>query len=303
MNLNPQTLEKIERNLMEISQEWGAVKQLPEAVSAIRRDVDAIRRGRLNGSQSGPRVKGQISDEGAANLGAHWLMNLERNGKLLAVCSDDGLRQKLMTEARSVLGIQQRWTGQTTSEFPLPSTYSAEIQILAAEYGVVRNEMTKFPLGIGTAKPPRHKTGMTFGSIEMSAIFLEKNPAFEFATLEPHKVGGIVITPRELDWGSIVSIGQYLAKLAAIEFARVEDYWGFLADGSATYESVKGVCDIAADNSKVTTMGAGNTAPADATVANFRSLFGLVNSRVLSTGKWYLNAAFPFPGYMRHYPN
>jgi hypothetical protein len=84
----------------------------------------------------------------------------------------------------------------------------------------------------------------------MSAAFAEKSPTVTFASLESHKIGGIVRLPREIDEQSIVAMGQFLARYGAVEFARVEDTWGFLADGSATYESVKGVVQVARDNAK-----------------------------------------------------
>jgi hypothetical protein len=51
-----------------------------------------------------------------------------------------------------------------------------------------------------------------------------------------------------IDEQSVVSMGQFLARYGAVEFARAEDTWGFLADGSGTYEVVKGVVQIARDN-------------------------------------------------------
>jgi hypothetical protein len=56
------------------------------------------------------------------------------------------------------------------------------------------------------------------------------SPQFTFASLESHKAGGIVRLPREIDEQSIVPLGQFLARYGAIEFARLEDRWGFLSD-------------------------------------------------------------------------
>ena len=47
--------------------------------------------------------------------------------------------------------------------------------------------------------------------------------------------------PREIDEQSIVTMGQFLARYGAVEFARAEDTWGFLSDGTGGYENVKGV--------------------------------------------------------------
>ena len=107
--------------------------------------------------------------------------------------------------------------------------------------------MFPYPIGMGTARPARMGTRPAFGSIAMSAAFTELAPTITFASLESHKIGGIVRLPREIDEQSIVAMGQFLARYGAVEFARAEDTWGFLADGSGTYESVKGVVKIARD--------------------------------------------------------
>src|SRR5437899_5452720 len=109
--------------------------------------------------------------------------------------------------------------------------------------------MAPYPIGMGTSRPARMGTRPAFGSIAMSAAISEKSPTLTFASLESHKIGGIVRLPREIDEQSIVSMGQFLASYGAIEFARAEDQWGFLADGTSTYENVKGIVQTARDNS------------------------------------------------------
>jgi len=44
--------------------------------------------------------------------------------------------------------------------------------------------------------------------------FVEKSPTLTFASLESHKIGGIVRLPREIDEQSIVAMGQFLARTA-----------------------------------------------------------------------------------------
>src|SRR5437763_3011639 len=106
----------------------------------------------------------------------------------------------------------------------------------------------------------------------MSAAFPEKSPTITFASLESHKIGGIVRVPREIDEQSVVAMGQFLARYGAIQFARAEDQWGFLADGSGTFESVKGVVQIARDNAKTVSLAATKTKPRDATLAALPTL-------------------------------
>src|SRR5205823_8092633 len=118
-----------------------------------------------------------------------------------------------------------------------------------------------------TSRPARMGTRPAFGSIAMSAAFTEKSPTISFASLESHKIGGIVRLPREIDEQSVVAMGQFLARYGAVEFARTEDTWGFLADGSGTYDSVKGIVQTARDNGKTVTLASAKTKPSDATLA------------------------------------
>ena len=236
------------------------------------------------------RPKGKISDEAAEQLAARFLLHAEKSGKTSDIIPDGILRAKLLGDAKRLLGVEHLdQKALSTAEIPLPTHYYGEIMELIAEYGVVAQAMTSWPLSGGVDKPPRSKTGFEFGSIAMSAQFTEKNAEIEFASLESHKIGGIIYTPREIREQSIVALGQYLAKMAAVRFAWAEDKWGFLADGSNTYESVKGVCKICSDNALVKTLGAGKTAPSDAIYTDFRALLGLVNSRARGNGVWYLN--------------
>ena len=123
----------------------------------------------------------------------------------------------------------------------------------------------------------------------MSAPLPQVSPNITFASLESHKLGGIVNLPREIEEGSIVAMGQFLAKYGAVEFARAEDTWGLLADGSATYEQIRGVCQICTDNGKVVQLGASKTAPSDATLADFRALRPLCATPVLNSGAYFIN--------------
>ena len=100
--------------------------------------------------------------------------------------------------------------------------------------------------------------------------------------------------PRELDEQSIVHLGQFLARYGAVEFARAEDLWGFLADGTTTYESVKGIVQTARDNAKTVALASGKTKPSDATLDDFRSLRSKVNKAALNgrLSAYYLDSTW-----------
>src|ERR1044071_5709825 len=190
-------------------------------------------------------------------------------------------RDALIDFACNTLNLTTR-AALNTTDIPLPTEYGGEIRELISEFGVVRQRMAPYPIGMGTSRPARLGTRPAFGSIAMSAAFTEKSPTVTFASLESHKIGGIVRLPREIDEQSIVLMGQFLARYGRLEFARAEDTWGFLADGGGSYESVKGIVQIARDNTKTVVLAATKTKPSDATLDDFRTLRTKVNKAALS---------------------
>lgn len=276
----------------ELEQMPKDVQALQTEVQTLQKEVQSLRRSRLQGMAGGVRPHGKISDDAARELAAAFIIQCARHGALEAWCPESSKRDFLINEARQVAGITTR-AAITTSDVPLPVGYSGQLIELIAEFGVARNEMMLFPMSGGTNKPPRMGTRPAFGSIAMSAALTQLSPTITFAALESHKIGGVVILPREIDDQSIVPMGQFLARYGAVEFARAEDTWAFLADGSATYEQVKGVCQIASENSKVNTLAAGKTAPSDAALDDLRAMRLLVSTACLSRGgKYYLNATW-----------
>src|SRR6185295_2734503 len=270
------------------------VKTLQEENSRLSQDLTAVRRSlRTRHSAPPPRYPGHVSDECARKLAAVFIHHCERSGKLEALSSFPAQRDSLVAFARDSLGLTTR-SALTTSDIPLPTEYGGEIRELISDFGVVRRRMSPYPIGMGTSRPARMGTRPSFGSIAMSAAFPEKSPALSFASLESHKIGGIVRLPREIDEQSIVAMGQFLARYGAVEFARAEDKWGFLADGSGTYETVKGIVQIARDNSNTVTLAATKTHPSDATLADFRLLRTKVNKAALNgrLSAYYLDSTW-----------
>src|SRR5438477_39544 len=143
----------------------------------------------------------------------------------------------------------------------------ATVKTLQDENADLKDQLTELRRGRSSYPPP---VPQPRGS--MSAVITEKSPDISFAALDSHKVGGIVRLPREIDEQSIVQMGHFLARYGAIEFARAEDDWGFLADGNLGFEGTKGIVQIARDNNRTITLAAGKTKPSDATLDDFRNL-------------------------------
>ena len=282
------------KQLQETEGGFAAIKNLPNLMKQeqkrfdeLHAEVKKLLKAKMQ-ERSLNRRRGVLSEKAAAELGATFVLLLSKQNKLEVCIPEPSLRTVLLAETKGMFGFDTE-KALGTADIPLPTQYFSEIRDLIAEYGVVRNKMMPWPLSGGTDKPPRSKTRFGLTSVAMAAQLAEKNMQIEFASLESHKVGGIIYTPRELREQSIVALGQYLAKLAAVAAAQVEDEYGFLADGTANYENIKGVVQIATDNNKVKQLAAAKTKASDVGVADLRAVFALVNSRVRSTGEWYLN--------------
>jgi HK97 family phage major capsid protein len=285
-------LKGVESHDQDVTDLKSALKSVQDENAKLNLELDKIRRQLVLSGPVAPHVRrpGFVSDLAARHLGAAFILGNAKSGRLDVL--DAHIREKLFTEARSILGLETK-AALTTTDIPLPTQFYSEIRELISEFGVARRDMFPFPIGMGTAKPPRFKTRPAFGSIVMSASIGEKSPQIDFATLESHKIGGIVRIPREIDEQSIVPMGQFLARYGSVEFARAEDTWAFLADGTATYESVKGITKIAVDNTKNVQLAATKTKPSDATLADFRSMRLLVNPAALGRGsKYYLHSTW-----------
>lgn len=288
--LTEEQVKEFQGVLGEIKGGWAEVKALPAVFKTVQdetsqlgqqlKDVRRLLAGR-GGMNVRPRVAGLVSDECARHLAAQLVVHCHKSDRLSGLCSVPTQRDALIDFACNTLNVSTR-AALNTSDIPLPVEYGGEIRELISDFGVVRRRMSPYPIGMGTSRPARMGTRPAFGSIAMSAAFTEKSPTVTFASLESHKIGGIVRLPREIDEQSIVLMGQFLARFGAIEFARAEDTWGFLADGSGTYETVKGIVQIARDNTKTLVLAATKTKPSDATLDDFRTLRTKVNKAALS---------------------
>jgi len=256
----------------------AAVKSLQDENAQLRQHVTDVRR-LLATRHSSPvtRSPGLVTDDCARYLAAQFVLHCEKSGKLEALCSLPAQRDALSCLARETLNISTR-AALTTTDIPLPTQYAGQIRELISEFGVVRRKMHPYPIGMGTARPARMGTRPAFSSVAMSAAFAEKSPTISFASLESHKIGGIVRLPREIDEQSIVPMGQFLARYGAVEFARVEDTWGFLADGTSTYELVKGIVQIARDNTKTVVLPSTKTHRTLRTKVNKAALNGRISA-------------------------
>lgn len=305
---NPEHVREFSGILDEIKSGWSELRALPETVKSLldetadlKQSLGHVRRAQLQTPvPRAQRAPGAVSPECAMEVAARFVALCAKSDMLEALCSAPAQRDALVNFARERLNLSTR-AALTTTDIPLPVFYGNEIRELISDYGVVRRRMSPYPIGMGTARPARMGTRPSFGSIAVSGLVSEKSPSLSFASLESHKVGGIVRLPREIDEQSIVSMGQFLARYGAVEFARVEDEWGFLADGGSGYENVKGIVTVARENNRYATLPAGKTKPSDATLEDFRNLRLKVNKAALNgrIAAYYLDSTWEarLPGF------
>jgi HK97 family phage major capsid protein len=256
----------------------------------LRRDLDGLRRTQAQRAlPAAPAKAGQVSDDCARHLAALVIAGALKAGRLDTLPA--GPRDVLHGLCKDILGGEMK-AALTTSDVPLPILYSGEIVELVSQYGAARRHGTVYPLGVGVVKLPRLKTDPAFGLVAMSASVTEKSPQIEFVTFTASKWGGLVRLPAEIDADSIVAMGQFIARYAARQLAKIEDTVFFTADGSGTYDSLEGLTKSTITNSKVVQMASTKTKYSDSTLANWRALRAVPDAAVLASGRYYCHPSF-----------
>ncbi len=261
-------------------------QKLTADFAETQKQLQQLRRSGLGNSNPARLAHQAVSDDCARYLAAVVICGADSIGGLNHI--KGAQRDSLVGECKSVLGVETR-SALTSSDIPLPTQYSAQVVELIWKFGQARQFATVYPLGTGTVKLPQLKTSPTFGFLNQSASIPEKSPQIQFVTFTAQKAGGIVRVPSEIDTDTIVPLGQFLARYIAREAARWEDTVLFLADGTSTYNSLKGVGQTCVDGSLVVTLGSGKTKVTDITIADLRSMRAKVNGAALFQSAYYFH--------------
>lgn len=301
------TLSAEERTtLLEGAKGWKAVqdkadtieKELAKAASAeeltkLKGDFDKLvedcrklQKANLSAVTRGTRRKGEVSQDAAAHLGALAIIAGLKGGQI----SGD----RFGDIAKGFLGEERYKAALTSSDIPLPTEFSGDIVELVAAWGKARQLGTVFPLGAGTVKLPKLTTDPTFGLIAASATVTERSPQAGWVTFNPEKFGGLIRLPSELDEDSVIAIGQFVARYAARNLARAEDYNFFASTGagSGVNGTAKGLAALVVDNSKTVALASTKTKYSDVTLAKVRELRTVVDSPALAVGRYAFHPSF-----------
>jgi len=228
---------------------------------------------------------GQVSDDCARALGAIALIGGMKTG---TVSNSD----RLEGVVKDALGMTVK-TALSSSDIPLPEGYAGEVVELVSAYGAARKYGTVFPLGNGVVKLPRLKTDTTFTVLTQATAITEKSPQTEWVTFTPEKFGGLIRLPSEIDQDSIVPMGQFLARYAARNMARSEDWNFFMSTGTVgtVNGDVEGLCVSTVTNSKTAASGTLGS-PSEFTLAHIRSIRRIVDAPALGMGAYYMHPSF-----------
>ncbi len=259
-----------------------------QQIESLAKQLDGVRRAQLAQKTGVVARPGQVSEDCARQLGAVALLAGVRQEKLEGKAKDNahGL-------FRDITGVEMR-SALTTSDIPLPTAYGNEVAELVSAYGMARKFGTVYPLGAGITKLPKLSTDPTFGLIASSGTVTEKSPQTAWVTFTAEKFGGLVRLPEEIDEDSVFSVGQFLARYAARNIARVEDHNFFVSTGagSGANGSVEGLTISTITNAKVSQMAATKTHYSDATLANIRAVRAVVDAPAIGLGAYYMHPSF-----------
>ncbi|MBU6411033.1 MAG: phage major capsid protein [Verrucomicrobia bacterium] len=283
----------------------AAIKQLPDLLKRndeLHREVGRLRKQMAEGpSKQGVRWIGGVpfvTDDCAKAITSVFILDASRlkDGQALeSIIPDRNRRERILNYSAECLGmnlkeamgvIAKAALDPTTT--PLPTVYVPQVIELVWHYGQARQYATVYPLGAGTVKLPRLKAGeddfgyLGVGTAGMSQAVPEKRVTAELITFTANKLGGLIRIPTEIEEDTFIPLGQFLARYIARQLAKLEDKTLFLGDGTATYADIVGIGKYCSANAAyLTQLAAGNTAPTDATVANFRAMRAQINAAAL----------------------
>jgi HK97 family phage major capsid protein len=260
------------------------ITALKKAANDVTAALDAVRKQQLQQRQATIVKPGNVSDECARHLAGIAIAKGLRSGQLRG----DGYEGM----CKDILGAEFR-TAVASSDIPLPVGYGGEVVELVSAYGAARKWGTVFPLGNGVVNLPRLKTDTAFALVAASSGGADTVPQTEWVTFTAQKFGGIVRVPSEIEEDSVVAIGQFIARYAARQIAKLEDWNFFRSTGASSTinGAVEGLAVSTITNSKVAVTGtlAGYF---ESTLAHWRSIRGLVDAPALGTAAYYCHPTF-----------
>jgi HK97 family phage major capsid protein len=137
----------------------------------------------------------------------------------------------------------------------LPTTVRNEIEGIADVVGVIRRIAKVYTNVVGTIKAPGVTGTLVASAVAEGGEISSSKRAFKALPLNPKKWAGIAPWTFEADLEIGVQILNDITTEIGEAFARAEDDAAFNADGSATYNSVTGIFNLAGTGTRTLTAG------------------------------------------------
>ena len=287
--------ESAKKTIEDLTKDFGVIKDDNETLkneqSEIAKSILELRKARVTGAAARAIRPNHVSEEVARALGGLAILDAVQCGKFL----DSNVRKTAEGVFKDVFGVEVR-ASLSTGDIPLPVGYSGEVAELVYQYSQARQNGTVFPLPNGTFKTPKLGTDPTFGLIAQSGSVTEKSPGFGWVTFTAEKFGGLVRLPSEIDDDSIVAVGQFIARYAARQMGRAEDWNFFRGTGAATgiNGTAQGLTTSCVTDGIVINQAATKTKQSDMTLDNLRDLRSQsgISGVVLGDSKYYMHPTY-----------
>lgn len=177
--------------------------------------------------------------------------------------------------------------------FLVPTALSNEIINNAEQYGVARRNMRVIPMPTPILSVPRITGRLTATPTGEGKAYTEGNVTGNNVELVARKWGVTVEVSTELSDAAIVAIGDLFGFESARAFAYAEDNALFNGDGTAAFNTIKGLkgafTDLTLSSAAGMQVASGNTA-AEVTLADLQALMAKLPAYAYQGAKWYCSA-------------
>jgi HK97 family phage major capsid protein len=165
------------------------------------------------------------------------------------------------------------------------------------QYGKFRRNALVVPMGAGKMSIPRITTDLVVYCPEEGGNITESDLKTDLVTMLAKKLACFCSINRELEEDVVIGLGEVVGMSIIRSMAKKEDEIGFMGDGTSTYFGMLGIVgalrkvDETIANIKGLVVGSGNTY-AELTLANFRSVVGILPSDADDDASWFMNKKF-----------
>ncbi len=179
----------------------------------------------------------------------------------------------------------------------VPEELSTQIIQKLGQYGKFRAGATVVTLGSDRQLLPKVETDLTIYCPGEGAEITKSDMEFSQVGLTAKAWCALAAVSNELVDDSLIGVGEIIGISIARSMAKKEDQVGFIGDGTEAYFGMTGIVgalrgvDVTISNIKGLVVAAGNNY-SEITLANFRSVIGILPEDCDDTAKWYMSKKF-----------